>query len=141
VEKRNPFIAWFLGWLIPGAGHLYVGRRAQGLVLLGSLGGCYLAGLLLGRGEALSAERMEFLVVQAGAGVPAALGWWLSGPAPVDLDLATRETGVLYTVAAALLNLVAALAAAAIAAGRDDPFVPPTAAAPEPAPEPTEDAP
>lgn len=117
MRNRNPFVAWLLGWLVPGAGHLYAGRRAQGWVLMGALGGCFLAGALLGRGSALDPNHPEYLVMQAGAGLPAGLAWVLRAEGPPVADVAVRETAILYTLVAAMLNVVAAMAAAAIAAG------------------------
>ena len=34
MERRNPAIAWTLGWLLPGAGHWYLGQRARALVMV-----------------------------------------------------------------------------------------------------------
>ncbi len=117
MRGGNPFVAWLLGWLLPGAGHLYLGRRAQGFVLMGALCGAFAAGALLSRGAALSGDSPEYLVLQAGCGLPAGIAWLLRETAATDVDVATRETAVLYTLVPALLNLVVALDAAARAAG------------------------
>jgi hypothetical protein len=41
-------VAVFLAWLLPGAGHLYVGRRTRGLVILLSIAGLFWAGVAMG---------------------------------------------------------------------------------------------
>ncbi|MHC4821927.1 MAG: DUF6677 family protein [Planctomycetota bacterium] len=117
MNEHHPLIAWMLGWLFPGAGHWYQGRRAQGAVLAASIAGCFVAGALLGRGGAVSGTQLEYLVMQFGAGVPAIVAWLLSVEGTPDISVAVRETAVLYTVVPALLNVVVALDAAALAAG------------------------
>jgi len=143
VTARHPATAWLLGWLVPGGGHLYLGRRAQGTVLLVTLTACFAAGVLFGRGRAVTSARPEFLVLQAGAGLPAAAAFLASGGAAPDATVAEMESATLYTVVPALLNLVVALDAAARAArtraGRDIGGAPPApgdGAAPAPAPVP-----
>ena len=128
MRRPVPLLAWLLGWLLPGAGHAYAGRRAQGLVLGLTLTGCFAAGAVLGRGAAVTPEHPEYLVLQCGAGLPAGAAWLLSDVGGADVSMEARETAVLYTLVPALLNLVAALEAAALAAA-----VPaPAAAAPPP---------
>lgn len=126
MTQRSPLLAWILGWLLPGAGHLYAGERARGIVLAGALVGCFAAGVLLGGRSTVTTGRPEFLVLQAGAGLPAAAAWALGDPEPGDTPVSRRELGVLYTLVPALLNLVVALDAAARAAGAN-PGGPPAA--------------
>jgi len=117
VPTRHPLPTWILGWLVPGAGHWYLGQRARGLVLFGTLVGCFVAGALLGGRGTVSSRHPEFLVLQWGAGLPAAGAWAVGDPEPADLPVARRELGILYTLVPALLNMVAALDAAARATG------------------------
>jgi hypothetical protein len=117
VNHRHPLLAWLLGWLVPGAGHWYLGQRARGAVLCGVLVGCFVSGALLGGRGTVSTGHPEFLVLQWGAGLPAAGAWAAGDPEPADLPVARRELGILYTLVPALLNMVAALDAAARAAG------------------------
>jgi hypothetical protein len=139
MKDRHPFVAWLLGWLVPGAGHLYLGQRARGTVLLCCLTGCFAVGVLLGGRSTVSREHDEYLVLQWGAGLPAGAAWALSDPSPADLPVARRELGILYTLVPALLNVVAALDAAARAAGADPGggragHAPPAPSAPPPPP-------
>ncbi|MFM1801303.1 MAG: hypothetical protein RJA81_655, partial [Planctomycetota bacterium] len=50
VDLRNPALAAFLGWLIPGLGHMYQGRKFKGLLFAFCIIGMYLVGLWIGRG-------------------------------------------------------------------------------------------
>jgi hypothetical protein len=86
-------------------------------VLAGTLIGCFAAGVLLGGRSTVTTGRPEFLVLQAGAGLPAAAAFALGDPEPGDTPVSRRELGILYTLVPALLNLVVALDAAARAAG------------------------
>jgi hypothetical protein len=133
VNGRHPFVAWLVGWLVPGAGHLYLGQRARGLVLGTTLIACFAAGVLLGGRATVSREHPEYLILQWGAGLPAAAAWAAGDPSPSDVPVSRRELGTLYTLVPALLNVVAALDAAARATGAD-PGGAPGAPAPSPAP-------
>ncbi len=139
VIPRHPAIAWLLGWLVPGGGHLYIGQRARGTVLLVALTACFAAGVLLGGRATVSREHPEYLVLQWGAGLPAAAAWAAGDPSPSDVPVSRREVGALYTLVPGLLNLVAALDAAARAAGAD-PGGPHPAPAPAPTPPPAAEA-
>jgi hypothetical protein len=119
VARTRPALAWLLGWLVPGAGHWILGQRARGAILFASLAGCFAAGVLIGGRGTVSRAHPEYLVLQWGAGLPAAAAWAAATPTPADVDVSRRELGVLYTLVPALLNLVAALDAAARAAGSD----------------------
>ena len=119
MKEPSPALAWLLGWLVPGAGHWYIGQRARGAVLAGALIGCFVAGALIGGRSTVSRDHPEYLVLQWGAGLPAAAAWALGSPLASDLPVARRELGLLYTLVPALLNIVAAVDAAARAVGAD----------------------
>jgi hypothetical protein len=51
VNLRNPVLAAFLGWLVPGAGHLYQGRTGKGLLYMICILGTFFYGLYLGNGK------------------------------------------------------------------------------------------
>jgi hypothetical protein len=124
VQERHPALAWLLGWLVPGAGHWYLGQRARGAVICGTLVACFASGVLIGGRSTVSAGKPEYLVLQWGAGLPAAAAWWAADPSPADVPVSRRELGILYTLVPALLNIVAAVDAAARAAGADPGGVP-----------------
>lgn len=51
VNLKNPYLAVFLAWLIPGLGHAYQGRRGKSLLYFVCIFGLYLVGLYLGEGK------------------------------------------------------------------------------------------
>lgn len=51
IDLKNPGLAAFLAWLWPGAGHLYQGRTAKGLLFMVCILGTFLYGLYLGQGR------------------------------------------------------------------------------------------
>lgn len=48
VELRNPWLAGFLAWLVPGFGHWYQGRRAKAIIYAAAIWPILLAGLWMG---------------------------------------------------------------------------------------------
>jgi TM2 domain-containing membrane protein YozV len=56
MRLRNPGVAAVLGWLIPGAGHLYQGRTAKGILFLVSILTTFFYGLYLGDGKVVYAS-------------------------------------------------------------------------------------
>ena len=48
VELRNPWLAGFLAWLVPGLGHWYQGRRAKAIIYAAAIWPILLAGLWMG---------------------------------------------------------------------------------------------
>lgn len=51
IPLKNPYLAGFLAWLVPGMGHFYQGRRGKGVLYLVCILGLYLFGLALGEGK------------------------------------------------------------------------------------------
>jgi hypothetical protein len=76
VELKDPVVAAFLAWLIPGAGHLYQGRVGKGLLFMTCILGTFFYGLFLGDGRVVYAswrpqdKRFPYFC-QIGAGLPA----------------------------------------------------------------------
>lgn len=48
VELRNPWLAGFFAWLVPGLGHWYQGRRTKAIVYAAAIWPILLAGLWMG---------------------------------------------------------------------------------------------
>ena len=76
IDLRNPVVAGVLGWLIPGAGHLYQRRFAKGLLFMICILGTYFFGLTLGGGHVVyaSTAKEDFrwhYFCQVGVGAPA----------------------------------------------------------------------
>lgn len=59
IDLKNPFLAAGLSWLIPGAGQLYQGRTAKGLLFMVCILTTFFYGLLLGGGKVVYASMRE----------------------------------------------------------------------------------
>ena len=77
VELKDPVVAAFLAWLVPGLGHLYQGRTAKGLLFLICILSTFYYGLYLSGGRAVYTQwvdwdrRAYYYVCQAPVGLPA----------------------------------------------------------------------
>ncbi|PQO35740.1 hypothetical protein C5Y96_08785 [Blastopirellula marina] len=136
VDLKNPTTAIFLAWLIPGAGHLYQGRRGKGILFLVCILSIYFLGLSMGGGRVVYAkwdneEKRLPLICQLGVGLPTLpalaqsllvrqkmdpieiAGVRFMAP-PIDGEMAELhrtygylfEMGTLYTMIAGLLNVL-----------------------------------
>src|SRR5204862_7689554 len=108
-------------WAIPGAGHLWQGRRAKGLVFLIALPLMFTIGLLI-RGRLFPFDMSEPLVGLApienvGIGVAYFIAKALSAGAG-DVRAVTYEYGNAYLIVAGLLNLLVVIDAYDVALGR-----------------------
>jgi len=108
-------------WAIPGAGHLWLGRRSKGLVFLIALALMFVLGLAL-RGRLFPFDLSEPLVCLAavadvGIGliylVASALGYGAG-----DVRAVTYEYGNTFLIVAGLLNVLVVIDACDIAVGR-----------------------
>ncbi len=76
VDLRDPALAAFLAWFLPGAGHIYQGRIGKGLLFFVCILGTFTYGLYLGGGRVVYASwrpedrRLPYLC-QIGVGLPA----------------------------------------------------------------------
>ncbi len=121
-EKSSlPALVLLLGWLIPGAGHLLLGKWIRGLLLFGSILGMYLIGLALA-GKVYTPNTGEILDIlnfagQLGMGLLYVLarvfGWGATSVVNTLADYGTK-----FLVVAGLLNIVAAIDAHSLANGR-----------------------
>lgn len=81
IELKDPRLAAFLAWLIPGAGHIYQGRTGKGLLFFVCILGTFFYGLYIGSGRVVYASTApiasrQFLdrwqyICQVGVGLPA----------------------------------------------------------------------
>lgn len=134
VNLRSPWVAAVYAWLWPGAGHIYQGRYAKGILFMVCVLSTYFFGFALGEGRvvyaALKPEVRYPYFAQVGVGIPALpaivqshrirngkgplLGMELmTPPSPDSLarwhdDLkGFFEIASLYTMIAGLLNMLA----------------------------------
>ena len=76
VDLKDPRLAAFLAWLVPGLGHLYQGRTGKGLLFFVCVVGTFLYGLYIGDGRVVYASvpspltRWQYFC-QVGVGLPA----------------------------------------------------------------------
>jgi len=108
-------------WLLPGGGHLWLGRRQKGLIFLLALVAMFALGLAL-EGRLFPFEFSQPLVglaavANVGAGIPYFLAW-AGGMGEGQVIAATYEYGNAFLIVAGLLNMLVVLDACDIAAGR-----------------------
>jgi len=110
-----------LAWLVPGAGHLWQGRRQKGIIFLLALPLMFVVGLLLdGRLFPLEvAEPLVFLgaIADRGIGLPFLLARFMDAGAGL-VTAVSYEYGNTFLMTAGLLNFLVILDAYDIAAGR-----------------------
>jgi hypothetical protein len=108
-------------WLIPGAGHLWMGRRQKGIVFLLALPAMFGIGLWL-HGRVFPFELSEPLVALAaiadfGAGAPWVISRMLDAGSGI-VTAATYEYGNTFLIVSGLLNALVVLDAFDIGMGR-----------------------
>jgi hypothetical protein len=108
-------------WLIPGCGHLMLGRKWRALILFVSILSLFVLGVAM-KGELFKMhagsylERLGFFGEMAvGVAMPAALFFGYSGGDPFFVS---ADYGTAFLVAAGMLNVLAILDAYDIARGR-----------------------
>jgi hypothetical protein len=121
VEPGRLAVICVLAWLIPGAGHLWQGRRQKGLILLIALPLMFGIGLWLnGRLFPLDwTDPLVFLgaIANRGVGAPYFIARLFDGGAGV-VTAASYEYGNTFLMTAGLLNFLVILDAFDIAMGR-----------------------
>jgi hypothetical protein len=108
-------------WAVPGAGHLWLGRRFKGLILLIAIPLMFAIGLAID-GRLFPFDTSEPLVVLAavadlGVGVPYFIASTL-GVGGGEVRAITYEYGNAFVIVAGLLNLLVVIDAYDIAVGR-----------------------
>jgi hypothetical protein len=121
VEPGRLALVGILAWLIPGAGHLLVGRRAKGLVFLAMLPLMFVTGLWL-QGRLFPLEFSDPLVflgaiANRGIGAPYIIARLMDAGAGV-VTAASYEYGNTFLMTAGLLNFLVILDACDVAMGR-----------------------
>jgi hypothetical protein len=120
-RSSTPMLALLLGWLIPGAGHMLLGKWIRGGLIFLSVLGMFLVGLGM-QGKIYSPNTGEILDILGFAGqlglgllfgLAHALGWGAS-----SITITIGDWGTKFIVVAGLLNLIAAVDAHSLANGR-----------------------
>jgi hypothetical protein len=82
IDLKDPRLAAFLAWLVPGLGHFYQGRTGKGVLFFVCILGTFFYGLYIGQGRVVYASTENFpsrkffterwqYVCQLGVGLPA----------------------------------------------------------------------
>lgn len=110
-----------MAWLVPGAGHLLLGKRQKAVVFLLALTAMF------GVGLAMSGRLFPFdfsqpltglaAVAARGVGLPAFAATWL-GAGQGNVTAAAYEYGNTFLIVSGLLNMLVALDAFDVASGR-----------------------
>lgn len=120
-DSSRIWLVLIAGWLVPGAGHLLLGKWIRAALLFASIVGMYVIGLALA-GKVyvpVSGDILGILgfIAQLGSGILYALtrifGW--GAPSMVNT---LADYGTKFMVCAGLLNLIAAVDAHSLANGR-----------------------
>jgi hypothetical protein len=120
-SATNAYLVCALAWAIPGAGHLWLGRRQKGLIFLVALCAMFAFGLWI-EGRLFPFEMSEPLVALAaladlGIGIPYFIAKAI-GAGGGRVVAITYEYGNAFIIVAGLLNMLVVLDAFDIAQGR-----------------------
>ena len=120
-QSANLVLLCLASWAIPGAGHLWLGRRNKGLIFLVALPLMFAIGLSL-RGRLFPFDLSDPLVcLEALADFGMGATYFLSktlGYGVGDVRAVTYEYGNAFLVVAGLLNVLVVIDAYDIAVGR-----------------------
>lgn len=117
----SPMLVLVAGWLIPGAGHFLLKKPIRGALLLISIVGMFVTGILL-QGKIYTPNTGDLLDILGFAGdLGSGLLYFLArlldwGHASVTMAVA--DYGTKFLVVAGLLNIIAAVDAHSLANGR-----------------------
>ena len=89
TKQRRPIwlIAMFLAWLVPGAGHVYIGRRWRGIIIFVTIAATFWTGVAIG-GVMTVDSRYEkwWFYGQMITGVHGLVGWYRQEQVYKELD-------------------------------------------------------
>jgi hypothetical protein len=120
-EKSSlPAMVLIAGWLIPGLGHLLLGKWIRALLLFVSIFGMFLVGLgMQGKIYQPTGDILDMLgfAGQLGLGLVCGLAHWLGWGASSAVNT-MADYGTKFIVVGGLLNYIAAIDAHSLANGR-----------------------
>ncbi|MBV8551289.1 MAG: hypothetical protein JOY54_08310 [Acidobacteriaceae bacterium] len=112
---RSPYLTVALSWLIPGAGHFWLGRRGRGVIVFATVLVAFVIGALMrgplfqpsGGSDVLSRLiQLGGFIADLASGLVYFVAVWF-GYAPPDQASHTADYGSKFIVMAGLLNLLA----------------------------------
>jgi hypothetical protein len=121
TKSTLPALALVLGWIVPGAGHLLLGKYIRATLLFAAILGMYLTGLAL-NGQVYSTGSGEILDIlsfagQLGLGLLYFIARW-AGLGATSVVTTLGDYGSKFLVVGGLLNIIAAVDAYSLANGR-----------------------
>jgi len=120
--RRSVVAACLLAWLVPGAGHLYLGRRSKGLALLAALMILFVLGLWMdARLQFYMGVEDPLALLRSGAQMAMGLPYLVArglGFQAGDVTSALHEYGNTFTEVSGLLNILVILDVHDTALGR-----------------------
>jgi len=121
VDTGGIVLLLLAAWLVPGSGHLWLGRRTKGLIFLVALSAMFVIGLAL-QGRLFPFEASQPLVfLAAAADVAAGLPYfaaWAMGWGQGQVAAVTYEYANAFLIVAGLLNALVVLDVYDTAVGR-----------------------
>jgi hypothetical protein len=121
TQSGTLFLLCLASWAIPGAGHLWLGRRTKGLVFLIALPLMFAIGLAI-RGRLFPFELSDPLVgLSALADLGIGATYFVAGALGYgggDVRAVTYEYGNAFLIVAGLLNMLVVIDAYDVALGR-----------------------
>jgi len=120
-KSSLPILVLLAGWLVPGAGHLLLGKWIRGTLIFTSILGMYLLGLGL-QGKIYVPNTGDILDIlgflgQLGMGMGYVLAR-LFGWGATSVLITVGDYGTKFLVVGGLLNIIAAVDAHSLANGR-----------------------
>ena len=115
--KYGPLLA---GWLLPGAGHFMQGKWIRGGLLLASIGGMFVLGILM-QGKLYTAAHDILDILCMAGDLGSGLFYLVSRQLSLGADsvqITSADYGSRFIVVAGLLNIIAAVDAHNLFTGR-----------------------
>ncbi len=88
--RTLPWLAGLLAWIIPGAGHVYVGRTLRGIIIFVTVAATFWAGIAIGGVMTVDKENERWWFIgEMCTGVHGLIGWHMQARQLSSLDVPT----------------------------------------------------
>ena len=105
--NKSPALTVLLAWLLPGAGHWYIGQRWKAVVFCLLLVTMFALGVALTEGGGIDTGRHLYaFLLQACGGIPAVVALVLTAGSPEPPVSRLGDFGMLLTLVAGALNVL-----------------------------------
>jgi len=118
IQRKSWVLAVLLGMVLPGLGHVYLGRRVKALVFFICITGLFVVGWGLGEWRIVKLGDLLFLAQMLIGALAFAASYAtqnLGAPTHANVVKVAFEMGMLYTLVAGFLNLLVILDAYMVA--------------------------